>query len=155
MSETEAQDQAYNHEYQGYQEYAEYQEYQEHDDVDPSAKAAGTWIQCFDEETGYPYLYNDVTGETKWVDAETSNDLVVTLWQKFYDDNGDEFYYNPVTFNCCTLTPNSDQLKRMYTYSCYVILAYRRIIVGTSSRCGSRRKQRCGERRSPICRSRI
>ena len=100
MSETEAQDQAYNQDYQGYQEYAEYPEYQEHDDVDPSAKAAGTWIQCFDEETGYPYLYNDVTGETKWVDAETSNDLVVTLWQKFYDDNGDEFYYNPVNFNC-------------------------------------------------------
>ena len=56
----------------------------------------GTWIQCFDEETGYPYVYNDVTGETKWIDATTSDELLVTLWQKFYDDNGDAFYYNPV-----------------------------------------------------------
>lgn len=61
----------------------------------------GTWIQCFDEESGYPYLYNSETGETKWVDADTSNDLLVTLWQKFYDDNGDEFYYNPVSKNDC------------------------------------------------------
>lgn len=57
----------------------------------------GTWIQCYDEETGYPYVYNDVTGETKWIDPSESNDLVVTLWQKFFDDNGDEFYYNPVS----------------------------------------------------------
>lgn len=56
----------------------------------------GTWIQCFDEESGYPYIYNNATGETKWIDAESSNDLLVTLWQKFYDDSGDPFYYNPV-----------------------------------------------------------
>ena len=58
--------------------------------------ADGTWIQCFDEESGYPYIYNNITGETKWIDAESSNDLMVTLWQKFYDDSGDAFYYNPV-----------------------------------------------------------
>lgn len=57
----------------------------------------GTWIQCFDEESGYPYVYNNITGETKWIDAESSNDLMVTLWQKFYDDSGDAFYYNPVS----------------------------------------------------------
>ena len=96
MSVSYAQNLAYDQEYQGYQEYVEYPEYQGHETVDPSATSAGTWIQCFDEETGYPYVYNDVTGETKWVDADASKDLVVTLWQKFYDDNGDEFYYNPV-----------------------------------------------------------
>lgn len=64
----------------------------------------GTWIQCFDEESGYPYVYNNVTGETKWIDAESSNDLMVTLWQKFYDDSGDAFYYNPVS-RCNMLRP--------------------------------------------------
>jgi len=125
MSEPEAQDQAYDQEYQGYQEYAEYQEYQGHDNADPASKSVGTWIQCFDEETGYPYLYNDVTGETKWVDAETSNDLVVTLWQKFYDDNGDEFYYNPVNFHSTVYTSSQSQLtnRLVYTFA-YVMLAH-------------------------------
>lgn len=63
------------------------------------APTLGNWIQCFDEDSGCPYLYNDLTGETKWVDASSSNEILITLWQKFYDDNGDEFFYNPVCLN--------------------------------------------------------
>jgi hypothetical protein len=57
-----------------------------------------SWLQCVDEESGFPYLYNNITGETKWVDVEESENLMVTLWQTFYDDEGDQFYYNPVSW---------------------------------------------------------
>lgn len=83
---------------------AQYEGYYDEGEYTAPQTEGGTWIQCYDEESGYPYLYNSETGETKWVDAETSNDLLVTLWQKFYDDNGDEFYYNPVCaprIDCC------------------------------------------------------
>jgi hypothetical protein len=64
--------------------------------VEGQQSQEGVWIQCYDEESGYPYIFNNVTGETKWVDVDSSQGLLITLWQKFYDDNGDEFYYNPV-----------------------------------------------------------
>ena len=25
------------------------------------------WIQCIDEESGFPYLYNNATGESRWL----------------------------------------------------------------------------------------
>lgn len=56
------------------------------------------WVQYFDEDTGYPYLYNEITGEAKWIDPETFNveDLQINIWEKYFDDDGNPFYYNRV-----------------------------------------------------------
>jgi len=63
---------------------------QQYDDV---------WLQCIDEESGYPYLYNQHTGESKWVEVDEGDQhqqLLVTVWEKYYDNDGYEYFYNPV-----------------------------------------------------------
>lgn len=57
------------------------------------------WLQCIDEESGYPYLYNQHTGESKWVEVDEGDQhqqLLVTVWEKYYDNDGYEYFYNPV-----------------------------------------------------------
>ena len=54
------------------------------------------WVQYYDEETGCPYLFNHALGEAKWIDVEASNDLMVTLWERYYDENGYQYFYNQV-----------------------------------------------------------
>ena len=58
---------------------------------------AETWIQCYDEESGWPYVYNEVTGEVKWVEPESTEQLMAELWEVCYDEAGNQFYYNSVT----------------------------------------------------------
>ena len=59
-----------------------------------------TWIQCYDEESGWPYVYNEATGEVKWVEPESTEQLMAELWEVCYDEDGNQFYYNPVSFVC-------------------------------------------------------
>lgn len=56
----------------------------------------GSWIQCYDEESGWPYVYNAATGEMKWVEPESTEQLLADLWDVYYDEDGNVFYYNPV-----------------------------------------------------------
>lgn len=70
----------------------------EYNDQAPASNN-GDWVQCYDEESGYPYVYNTVTGETKWIDADTTNNLMVTIWEKYYDEQGYEYYYDPVSIS--------------------------------------------------------
>lgn len=67
----------------------------------PSVKVtAGTagdvWVQCYDEESGWPYVYNEATGEVKWVEPESTEQLMAVMWDICYDEDGNEFYYNQV-----------------------------------------------------------
>lgn len=55
-----------------------------------------SWVQCFDEESGWPYVYNQATGEMKWVEPESTEQLLAVLWDVCYDQDGNQFYYNPV-----------------------------------------------------------
>jgi hypothetical protein len=55
------------------------------------------WVQYYDEESGNPYFYNEVTGESRWIE------LAVCNWDKFYDDDGNEFYYNKVIYSVLVL----------------------------------------------------
>ena len=64
--------------------------------VVPAAPEAETWIQCYDEESGWPYVYNEVTGEVKWVEPESTEQLMAELWEVCYDEAGNQFYYNSV-----------------------------------------------------------
>lgn len=41
-----------------------------------------SWIQYFDEETGAPYLYNEDTGESRWIIPDEQYD---TYSQQQYD----------------------------------------------------------------------
>ncbi len=52
-----------------------------------------TWVQYMDEETGNPYLFNEATGEARWIDMTAP----VSNWEKYYDDDGNEYYYNKVS----------------------------------------------------------
>jgi hypothetical protein len=61
------------------------------------AAAADVWVQCYDEESGWPYVYNAATGEVKWVEPESTEQLLAVLWEVCYDENGNEFYYNAVS----------------------------------------------------------
>lgn len=49
------------------------------------------WVQYIDEDTGNPYLYNEATGESRWIEVEECK------WDKYYDDDGNEFYYHRET----------------------------------------------------------
>lgn len=71
---------------------------------------AETWIQCYDEESGWPYVYNEATGEVKWVEPESTEQLMAELWEVCYDEDGNQFYYNSVSvlasvcLICCSWT---------------------------------------------------
>jgi hypothetical protein len=60
----------------------------------------GTWIQCYDEESGWPYVYNEATGEVRWVEPDSADQLMADLWDVCYDEQGNEFYYNQVRCAC-------------------------------------------------------
>lgn len=62
-----------------------------------------TWIQCYDEESGWPYVFNEATGEVKWVEPESTEQLMAELWEVCYDEDGNQFYYNPVRKICLTI----------------------------------------------------
>ncbi len=49
------------------------------------------WVQYTDEVSGNPYFYNEATGESRWIE------VAVCLWEKFYDDDGNEFYHHKVS----------------------------------------------------------
>lgn len=80
----------------------------------------GNWISAIDEETGHTYLYNDVTGESKWPSPpntpapqtgrsrkeydeqddnnennnyDRTNEERYDDWIKLYDDNQQSYYY--------------------------------------------------------------
>ena len=59
-------------------------------------ESEGVWVQCFDEESGWPYVYNEITGEVKWVEPESTDQFLAELWDVCYDQDGNEFYYNAV-----------------------------------------------------------
>lgn len=48
------------------------------------------WEEYIDEETGYAFEYNTMTGETRWKQFDDS-------WQAFYDHDGNLYYYNSVS----------------------------------------------------------
>lgn len=56
------------------------------------------WVEYVDEVTGVPYLYNNATGESQWIEPtlpiSTSKDL--DEWETHYDEDGNEFYFNNV-----------------------------------------------------------
>jgi hypothetical protein len=68
----------------------------------PGLEEGEAWIQCFDDESGWPYIYNQATGEMRWVDPETTDQLTAVLWEVYYDENGNIFYYNQVCKCPCT-----------------------------------------------------
>lgn len=80
------------------------------------------WVQYLDDESGYLYWYNEVTGEARWaeeqpgtVEPEQTGDsqpeptsqpyegenvtplIISSAWEKYYDDDGNPFYYNKET----------------------------------------------------------
>ena len=63
--------------------------------IEPTPPAE-VWIQCYDEESGWPYVYNEATGEVKWVEPESTEQLMAELWEVCYDEDGNQFYYNSV-----------------------------------------------------------
>ena len=56
------------------------------------------WQQYTDEGTGLPYLYNSMTGESRWVEEERAVDTesILNAWETYQDERGNEFYYNKV-----------------------------------------------------------
>lgn len=89
------------------------------------APPAEVWVQCFDEESGWPYVYNEVTGEVKWVEPESTDQLMAELWEVCYDEDGNQFYYNSVRiylfatyFSCIPLLTRAGilQLCRQRVY---------------------------------------
>lgn len=60
------------------------------------------WLHYVDDETGYPYMYNTITGEAQWLSEEQYIEQTAPIvleespWEKHYDDAGNEFYYNKV-----------------------------------------------------------
>jgi hypothetical protein len=61
------------------------------------------WVEYIDEATGAPYLFNNVTGESRWVELGENEDEQEgyyeeqqSPWQAYYDDDGNLFYYNQV-----------------------------------------------------------
>jgi hypothetical protein len=58
-----------------------------------------SWIEYIDEVSGHPYLYNEVTGESKWitetVPTKESNEGYYR-WESHFDENGYLFFYNKV-----------------------------------------------------------
>lgn len=66
-----------------------------------AGSAGDVWVQCYDEESGWPYVYNEATGEMKWVEPESTEQLLAVMWEICYDEDGNEFYYNQVNCWCC------------------------------------------------------
>lgn len=64
--------------------------------ISETAGDLGNWIQCYDDESGWPYVYNEHTGEVKWVEPESTEQLLAVLWEVCYDQDGNQFYYNQV-----------------------------------------------------------
>lgn len=70
-----------------------------------SANDENNWVHYIDDETGYPYMYNSVTGEARWLSEGEYQDFepaVITIespWETLYDDNGNIYYYNKVCFD--------------------------------------------------------
>ena len=67
----------------------------------PSAggKDGGTWEEHKHAETGQLYLYNPVTGESKWAGGDSADAVdAVVVWSTAYDDeSGMPYYINSVT----------------------------------------------------------
>ena len=56
------------------------------------------WQQYTDEASGLPYLYNTVTGESRWIEEGIveNTESILNAWETYQDDDGNEFYYNTV-----------------------------------------------------------
>jgi hypothetical protein len=57
--------------------------------------SSNNWIHNIDDSTGQAYMYNEFTGETKWVQQE--EEYYYNEWTTLYDDDGNIFYYNSVS----------------------------------------------------------
>lgn len=80
--------------------------------------AVDVWVQCYDEESGWPYVYNEATGEVKWVEPESTEQLLAVLWEVCYDEDGNEFYYNQVLVvtHCTVIVKNCNQFLHFYNF---------------------------------------
>lgn len=61
------------------------------------------WVHYIDDESGYPYMYNTVTGEARWLtesEYQGNEPAVVEIespWETMYDNDGNIYYYNKVS----------------------------------------------------------
>ena len=66
------------------------------------------WQQYVDETTGLPYLYNTVTGESRWLEEKGEyTTSILNAWETYQDEEGNEFYYNTVVFTIAASSFNS------------------------------------------------
>jgi hypothetical protein len=57
------------------------------------------WTQYIDDESGVPYWYNEVSGEARWIEdnSDPTQIEIQGVWEKYYDDDGNPFYFNSVS----------------------------------------------------------
>lgn len=100
------------HDYTNAEYYSDPNSNQPYEQLEPQHDQDG-WVQYIDDESGYPYWYNEITGEARWASQEIQQaadesagapetlvipETVMGPWEKYYDDEGNPFYYNRVSF---------------------------------------------------------
>ena len=90
----------------------------------PPTAAAGidaedekNWVHYIDDETGFPYMYNTVTGEARWLteaEYQGNEPAIVEIespWETLYDNDGNIYYYNKETGASAWEIPAEDMMK--------------------------------------------
>lgn len=71
--------------------------------TDKDADDEKNWVHYIDDESGFPYMYNTVTGEARWLteaEYQGNEPAIVEIespWETLYDNDGNIYYYNKVS----------------------------------------------------------
>ncbi len=81
------------------------------------------WVHYIDDETGFPYMYNTVTGEARWLteaEYQENEPAIVEIespWETLYDNDGNIYYYNKVSFATFGLNLGEDDKRFSFSFN--------------------------------------